>query len=227
MSKFAFSAFSAFVGCLLMAGSALAVPDSEILVSRIPGSYWGSGGEFTLTPNADYTLVTGVNGPFQSFCMELSEDLSLNRWYDVTFSPKTSDGHDLTPGVAYLYTSFNSQTLADYDYNAGAGRVSSAKALQEVVWYLEGEETSMTWTSWTGDDKRRAESFYQTALDVPANAGLGNVTVLSLWDDGFAGVAGHGRQDMLGMAPVPTPGALVLACLGTGLVGWLRRSRTI
>lgn len=65
---------SALLGCLVIAGSALAAP--SVGVNQTSGYYSGHGGEFTLAPNAELATLLGYSGPFQSFCLEGSRKAS-------------------------------------------------------------------------------------------------------------------------------------------------------
>jgi len=214
------------LSCVLMAGWASAAP--SITITRMSGYYAGSGGEFTVTPNADFSILTGQIGPFESFCMEKTEYISLGSTYDARLNTEVlsgggnngpagpGGGDPLDPRTAYLYSNFQAGTLAGYDYTPGPGRSSSAQALQEVIWYLE-DETGKTWGSGSLQD-----TFY-TAAQNAHWTDVGNVRVLNVFGVGHAGNPEYGHQDIL-MA-IPAPGALLLGSLGAFLAGWLRRCR--
>jgi hypothetical protein len=226
--------FSALLACLVMAGSALAAP--SVGVTRMSGYYSGQGGEFTLTPNADLATLLGYSGPFQSFCLEGSEYAIPGTTYDVVLNTEAllgglnngpagpGGGDPLDPRTAYLYWNFQAGTLSGYDYTPGTGRSTSAGALQDVIWYLE-DETALTWGAGSLQD-----TFYTAAQDAVTSGswtGLRNVQVLNFYTVGHAGDLQYREQDMLAITPIPAPGAVVLASLGAGLVGWLRQRRTL
>ncbi len=225
-----------FVGWLLLAGSAAASP--VVTVTQIPGYYYyGNGGEFTLTPNADFQALTGQTVPFESFSLERTEFITPGAMYEVQLNveamlggrndgdPGSGGGDPLDARTAYLYSQFLAGTLTGYDYTSEAGRSNSARALQDVIWHLE-DEAAVTWDAGTLQD-----TFYTAAQEAVTSGdwtGLGNVRVLNLYATGYAGNLQYRAQDLLGtVATIPAPGTLTLASLGTALAGWLRRCRRL
>ncbi len=108
----------------------------------LPGSF-GLHGYATSTSSSTGSTITS----FDTFCVQAGSD-------DVTFSPGTrynyaysgqilggpSDPRALNLDVAWLYGQFASGHLSGYDYTNGLGqRTVDAAALQNEIWFLEGE----------------------------------------------------------------------------------------
>lgn len=225
------------VGVTVLALAATATADS-LTITRIAGTFAGSGGEFNITPlNGPATgAIAGTPGlgtnpfSFQSFCVEYSEHVKIGATYDYVINtgavngglsgqdPSGGDFDPLDPKTAYVYTQFINGTLSgsdgtttyQYDYNQGAGRNASAKALQQAIWKLEGE--------WSDPLTGEALAYYNTA-NSSTWTDIGNVRVMNLYASGGTGA----KQDQLIM--IPTPIALLMGLPLLGAVGVFRSVR--
>jgi hypothetical protein len=203
-----------------------------------------------LLSNGGYAAVArGIDGPesFQSFCMEQGEFVAQpmdiwvsTAWYGATpqwdpgtpyqpgshswdGGPPTGIGDDLNPQTAYLYYRFATGVLSSYNYTPGAGRNASAGALQNALWFLEGEIGSVsgqaaTWVQEAVNATGLAFGTYTPAAGSNAWWGktIGSVRVLQMYyQNGY-------KQDQLYVL-VPAPAAAVLGACGVGLLAWLRR----
>jgi hypothetical protein len=194
----------------------------------------GSGGEFTMIPDAGVTAMLGAYSPFtmnyvqpgtfQTFCLEREVNISPNTTYNVVLNPTNYtllSGKQLTLGAAYLYSQFATGAL-NYDYSdvPAGGRTTgtySAYTLQHAIWYYMGEYGA------------EANDYYENLVNsmfanpFAASNGAFNVGVLNLW----SGPVGTGdAQDMLILKPVPEPSSLALVGLAVAMVAGLRRKLT-
>lgn len=175
---------------------------NQLILTRVQGTYSGGGGEFNLTPT-DLNFVGGVPAlndvSLQTFCMEFDEHVTAGTGvYDYVVNTGAVEGgvggfDPLDPLTAWMYDSFVQGTLIGYDY--GAGREASAAALQNAIWYVEGETPSLT----------SGQAFYDQAV-VADPQGIGKVRVLNLYKDG------ERAQDQV--FEVPEPNYLVMFLTG-------------
>ncbi len=205
----------------------------------------GSGGEFTVTPDAavaaqlgSYSPFTlnqgGFLGSFQTFCVERNDYISANTTFDVTFNNITVfSGDPVSAGAAYLYQRFatgqlnyNYQNLAIFDGYSGnsrtAGLFGSAYYLQLAIWYL------MNPNMYSGQQGNPFVVEANGALGGAAAAlapdnGVHGVSVLNLWAPGQPHDSQHAYQDVLLYRPIPEPATLALLSLA-GLVIFCRRN---
>jgi len=218
------------VACAFMAAPVLA--DLTVTFKDGYGKWQtGLGGEFTLDPSAELEWVlpfyadvakdqsdVGTTGTFQTFCVEEYENVWANATYSAVLNDRAiaggvgSAGDPLSLGAAYLYHEFQNGTLSGYEYANSTGRLASAAAVQNAIWYLEdegGEEnayTAMVATLFGSIGEAKAD-----------NNGRYAVALLNLYEGTAL------RQDVL--VCVPVPGAVLLGLLGMGTAGALLRAR--
>lgn len=191
----------------------------------------GSGGEFTVTPDAQLAAQLGTyspfnlnqggfSGSFQTFCIERLENIHDNTTYDVTVTNTTLFSYDpLSAGVAYLYWQFATGQLTDL---GGTPYVKpQAYNLQHALWYL------MNPTMYGGQQdnlyvlKAAAALGGLPAAMAPAGANNFGVKVLNLWTPNQPHVAGYSWQDML-IYTVPEPSVFALLSVA-GILAFRRR----
>jgi hypothetical protein len=238
---------SLFIAALVLAIGAdvaqagtLEISDS----SRRTGGSW-SGGEFAVSEYDDALYPPGEDPnnvdtyQFHTFCLEKNEHISLGGEYDYVISTSakaggggaTNGSDPLSAATAKLYFAYwtnqwdiNNANIA-YDYDADSNGKAWSKALQEAIWYLEGETTATL----TG----RAKDLYDYAMDDLSweelgqdwdEEGIGAVRVLNLYVANTN--LGTRAQDQLVVVPLPGAAIMGFGLLGTmGLVA-LRRRRS-
>ena len=150
-------------------------------------------------------------------------------------------GSPITIGTAWLYSQFAAGTLIGsgplpYDYTYGSGRTTTAGDLQQAIWYLQGEETSLI----NGGSGADGTVFYNAAVSAlggtindAANGAYG-VVALNLWVPNEDGSNGAAAQDQLMVVPEPSAvpnqariGLLILLPLGMNKVRAFFRKQTV
>lgn len=224
----------------LAAGSATMAADFRIVN---PGTNYrtGNGGEFqivntTANGGAATPLVgwgkTGMAADinantFQTFCIELNENVSLGSNYFGKINTAAVMGgvgggspDPISEATAFLYSSFRKGTLAGYTYTPSPARATDARSLQVAIWFLENEITAAN-PEYAGN--LTAQGWVAAALAwQAANPGnFLNVRAVNVFAD--AAHTDH-RQDFLTIIPLPTAGGMAMAGL-LGVMAIRRRVR--
>jgi hypothetical protein len=169
------------------------------------------------TSSWGYNAGLNTEEYFQTFCIQSTVYFAPGNSYSVVTSPTVSIG------TAYLYSQFAAGTLSGYNYAYGANRENTAGALQQAIWWLQGQ---------TGGVKDGFVTAAETALGnltdaeirAAANGAYG-VVALDL------GTRDQPAQDQLAIVPVPEPttviaGALLLLPFGASALRILRKKQT-
>jgi hypothetical protein len=197
----------------------------------------GAGGELlfqTKTPaawldNSGYSALTknlfGYSDSFQTFCIEVTEHVSLGALYDASIDTTAKNGGSGGPnpdpvsqGTGWLYSQFATGTLAGYDYGAG-GRFTTAGQLQYALWWLENEVIPYTSTpvAYDANNPFMLAAFNQFGGE--ANARLDGAETYGVYAVNMRTlVYGNIAQDGLYFRGVPDGGA-TLILLGGALIG--------
>lgn len=224
------------------AGAAVCTSALGVSVVRIerPAGYGAGatndtfGGEFTVIPQSGpgvgkTGMASDINaGSFQTFCVELGQNITPNRNYEVKVNTQIVTG---APGLAtiadetaWLYLQFRRGNLSGYDYDPNANRGEHANSLQLAIWFFQDQLS--------GNPGGRLTDFFadtlaqqwalaaQNAVDIGGFVNT-NVRALNVGDPN-ANPQNYERQDMLTIIPLPTGGGLAAAGL-MGLAAIRRR----
>lgn len=150
-----------------------------------------------------------------TFCLEKYEYFTPGQSYYAVISTAADSGgwgagtDTICEQTAYLYTM----------YATGNADFQNEQLLQEAIYILENEIGS------------RNNPYVTAANEAVASgewSGLGNVVVATLWEhycEATGEYWGYVQDQLMMVSAVPAPGALLLAGMGTTLVGWIRRRK--
>jgi len=216
-----------------MASAQYVTVGGNITLGNGPGA--GPGGEFIAT------VLSGGSGSFNTFCLEYNEYFSYGQTLRVqnislgavnggvgvgaggTAPANGQPGFDpISKQTAWLYTQFRAGSLSGY---GGSNHASDANALQNAIWYLENEITSLG-SGITTAERDRAQSWINSAnTAVAAGWSNNNVRVLNLMRQDAQGNFTVRAQDQLYITPVPEPETYMMLLAGLGLMGFVARRR--
>jgi len=176
------------------------------------------------------------NASFATFCLEYSEEINFGATYHASVAPyAVAGGLSNTPGdggiqppasglgddldyrTAFLYTKFMNGQLDDLVPAFHYPGDGSGRELQRAIWFIEGEQTSVT-----GLASTLVQAANAAVVGGKWGTTLGNVRVMNLFDNG-----GANKQSQLIMIPLPVGSGMAAVgsvCLvGAGVC---RRRRT-
>jgi hypothetical protein len=233
------------LGIFVMLASVAAAEQIQVGVTSADpyGPYnAGQGGEFTLLPTggnwldlsgyAGVAINQGGIGTFQTFCLEKTEYIENLKKYDAVENEyadhgSTSTVDPLSVGTGWLYSQFATGSLA-YHYNNPTLRRIDAAALQNAIWWLEGE---MGLTNPLSNPYLLAANTFFGSLTNAKKDGAAQYGVYALnltYKDRYGHTIKAQDQTYYHPVPVPEGGTTVLllgiAFAGIGLVSFRFRN---
>jgi len=161
-----------------------------------------------------------VSGTIDTFCIEINERIGpAGVQYDSFLNDKAikggvgPSGDLLDDETAWIYT----------EYLAGNLNAYTDAAIQVAVWKSEAEilGTSAYYLA-------NSQSLYQAAQAAVAGGWTNtSILIMNIYEAGKGVFGGSDYVVQDHLIAIPAPGAILLGSLGIGLVGWLRKRRSL